>query len=234
MANEKLFMVGRIERNGADLSKPLNWRDASDRIRVFLDFENRDFQIKREGDEWGMVRPGPATWRRLQIVPNAPVGESFRIRNVRSHESYLTRVVEIQHEKPTYRELGATRSVELIAGETWEEFNDRYGLVNMGTYANKPGEHGLHPPNAIDIGVHKPNDADAIHRALIVMAEWQRRMAQDKDHPLYNQINGIIRMYSWCEWDGTGRMSVWRSYGGVPHVSHEHISGRPNPLPGWI
>jgi len=233
--NERLFMIGRVERDGAELSKPLNWREIADRAKPWLDHEERDYHIKQRGETFGTVRNGPKTWRRLhEVVPNSAIGTTWIVENVATKAKFIIRVVAAMDNKPTKIELGATDGVELIAGETWERFNDDYGLINMGTYANKPGEHGLHPPNAIDIGVRKPNDADAIHRALVVIAEWQRSASQDRDHPLFDRVNGIIRMYSICKYEGPGNMTSWYPYSGVPHVSHVHDSARPNPLPGWI
>lgn len=128
-------------------------------------------------------------------------------------------------------DLDAAPSVDLIYSATYYRFNDKYGILNLGTRANKPGEHGTEPPNAVDIGVSKPVSADAIHAAILEIANWQReQMLLDIEGEAGLPLNGIIVMYQLCDRSST----TWRPYSGIPHVSHVHDSGWPNLLPGWV
>lgn len=124
-----------------------------------------------------------------------------------------------------------TPGIDMIWSAVFHEFDAKYGIVNLGICASKPGEHGV--CNAWDIGVSKPQTAEAIHAAILDIGNWLRaRMleAMNLGEGPGLPINGIIVMYQWCSREQT----LWQSYGGVPHVSHVHVSAWPNLVPGWI
>jgi hypothetical protein len=127
-------------------------------------------------------------------------------------------------------ETAGTDAIDAIWTAVYHRFNDQFGIVNLGIYANKPGEHSV--SNAVDIGVSKPQSADDIHQAIIDIANFIRgAMLADMDDVATGlPVNGTIVMEQICDRGGTS----WRYYSGTPHVSHVHTSGWPNPLPGWI
>lgn len=218
------YMVGPQKRDGSyDLSKPISQREAYEHLRQWLDHRERDFMMKRRGDPWGRVRNGHDAWSRLHdILPNLSVGDTLIIKNSRSEESWAIRVVDVAW-KPM--NTTGTDAIDKIAGATYDEFDSKFGLVNLGICADKPGQHNR--CNAFDFGVQKPNSDDEIHRAIREVAAWQKAHAEDIP------ILGIIVMYEWCEWTGSG-MTNWNPYHGEPHVTHVHTSGRPSMYAGWI
>jgi hypothetical protein len=166
------------------------------------------------------------TYRRYrELLPNLDVGDTLIIQNAKSQEQIAIRIVDVAW-KPDPMNTAGTPAIDLISGALWEEFPE-YGPYSMGICANKPGQH--RDCNAHDIGTRRPqpDNDDGIHRTLREMANWLRSKGNDLP------ILGIIVMYEWCEWEGNG-MSSWRSYGGTPHVTHIHVSGRPSHYPGWI
>jgi hypothetical protein len=121
-------------------------------------------------------------------------------------------------------------SIDLIYGAVMAEFNDKYGIVNLGICADKPGEHSV--CNAWDIGVAKPQTTESIHSAILDIANWLRNgmlKAMDSE-PGGLPVNGVIVMEQVCSRDNTS----WHYYDGIPHVSHVHVSGWPNLVPGWV
>jgi len=131
---------------------------------------------------------------------------------------------------PKPAQTDGTPAIDLIWAAVFAEFNVKYGIVNLGICADKPGEHSL--CNAWDIGVTKPQSAEAIHEAILDIANWLRnKMIQDmQSEPGGLPVNGVIVMEQFCSRDNTS----WHYYDGTPHVSHVHVSGWPNPLPGWV
>ena len=218
------YMVGTF---GEDLSKPLGLQAAKAEIHQFLDHPKRDYHMKRKGSPWGTVRNGKLTKKRFnEIVPTLKVGDALLIQNVRSKETKVVRVLEVELQPAN---TTGTPGIDLIWAAVFEEFDQKYGITNLGICANKPGQHGK--CNAWDIGVSKPSSADAIHAAIRDIANWLRNNARSKGLGL--PLNGIIVMYEWCEQSGDW-MTGWQAYHGTPHVTHVHLSATPSLVPGWI
>jgi hypothetical protein len=125
----------------------------------------------------------------------------------------------------------ATGPIKRIWTAAWNEFDEQYGLVNLGIKVSKPGEHSV--GNAWDIGVLKPSTSDGIHNAITDIANWLRgqmmQAIQDGGGPGL-PVGGDIVMSQWCARDSTN----WSYYSGIPHVSHCHVSGYPELVSGWI
>jgi hypothetical protein len=121
-------------------------------------------------------------------------------------------------------------SIDAIASAVYTQFNDKYGITNLGICVSKPGEHGA--CNAIDIGVSKPKSADAIHSAILEIGNFLRiKMLSDmQGEPNGLPVNGVIVMEQVCSREDTS----WHYYSGIAHVSHVHVSGWPNLVPGWV
>lgn len=120
-------------------------------------------------------------------------------------------------------------SIDTIVGAVYEKFNDKYGITNLGICASKVGEH--HECNAWDIGVSKPQTADAIHAAILEIANFLRvEMLKAMQGEQGLPVNGVIVMEQICSREDTN----WHYYSGVAHVSHVHVSGWPNLVPGWV
>lgn len=221
------YLVGT---RGHDLSKPLPLGEAYDRIGAFVQHPNRQYRMRRRGSDWGAVRNGRATWDRLrEIVPNLNVGDALLVQHIKSGETWVMRPAEIGL---TAADTPGLPAIDLMWAYVFERWDDRFGITNLGICVNKPGEHGK--CNAWDIGVHKPNSSDDIHSAIRVIANDLRvHGGSGADSPIAGKVNGIIVMYEWCEYSGSG-MTTWQAYHGTPHVTHVHVSGLPNPVPGWI
>lgn len=165
----------------------------------------------------GVLLPREKVGTPIVVAADRPGGPEFAFRRVQKSL------------QPTPTE--GTPGIDIIWSAVHREFDDKYGIVNLGICANKPGEHGV--CNAWDIGVSKPNTDDEIHAAILDIGNWLRaRMMENvsgeggKGLP----INGIIVMYQWC----SREQMLWSGYGGIPHVTHVHVSAWPNLVPGWI
>ena len=120
-------------------------------------------------------------------------------------------------------------SIDRIATDVFDRFNDTYGITNLGICVNKAGEHG--ECNAVDFGVSKPTTSAAIHNAILDVGNYLRnRMLADIEGEPGLPVNGVIVMEQICSRSNTS----WYHYNGVPHVSHLHASGWPNLVPGWV
>lgn len=154
-----------------------------------------------------------AVHEKFDWVPDS--GPIFRVRKMAETEEII--------------DTTGTDAIDEIWTAVFKRFDFEYGIVNLGICANKPGEHSK--CNAVDIGVSKPKDSDAIHTAILDIAEFLRgEMIKDTQGEPGLPVNGIIVMEQVC----SRSESYWHYYSGVAHVSHVHVSGWPNPLPGWI
>lgn len=211
---------------GEDLSKPLELGPARTEVHQWLE-PDRDYRIARKGSEWSRVRDGRATQQRFdEILPSFHVGDTLYLQNTRSRRVMVFRPCEVGL---TPADTPGTPGIDLIWAFVMAEFDDKYGIVNLGICANKPGQHGK--CNAWDPGVSKPGSADAIHMAVRDIARGIRANSNQLGAEL--PVNGIIVMYEWCERSGGG-MTEWFAYHGTPHVSHAHVSAWPSLVPGWI
>jgi hypothetical protein len=131
---------------------------------------------------------------------------------------------------PKPAQTDGTPAIDIIWSAVFQQFNVKYGIVNLGICADKPGEHSI--CNAWDIGVTKPQTDEAIHSAILDIGNWLRNGMLNSMHvePGGLPVNGVIVMEQTCSRDN----SNWHYYDGTPHVSHVHVSGWPNPLPGWV
>lgn len=217
------YMIGVF---GEQLSRPLDFKEVMSRLQATI-VRERDYRLKRKGDnEWSFPRNGPETIKQVrEVLPHLHMGDTLLIQNVRSKRIFAIRVVDA---KPELVNTAGTDAIDRVWTATFEEFDSEYGIVNLGICADKPGEH--HECNAWDIGVRKPRTADAIHHAILNIANWQKEnVGKGENLP----IGGIIVMQQWCERSGGG-MTGWATYHGTPHVSHVHTSGWPSKVPGWI
>lgn len=171
---------------------------------------------------------------RTLLTENHPAGLLYTLGVMDSHSSEdaihpIAKVFNVEV-GPKPAQTDGTPAIDLIWAAVFQEFNDRYGIVNLGICADKPGEHSI--CNAWDIGVSKARTDEAIHLAILDIGNWLRnRMLEDmQSEPGGLPVNGVIVMEQLCSRDNTN----WRYYSGTPHVSHVHVSGWPNPLPGWV
>lgn len=221
--SELRYVVGF---RGEESSAPLESTPARREVHRWLQ-PDRAYRLKRKGSTWSRVRDGRATAARFdEISPNVGVGEALLLQNVRSGRTIVFRPCEVGL---TAADTPGTPGIDLIWAYVFDEFDDKYGIVNLGICATKPGQHGK--CNAWDPGVSKPKSADAIHAAVRDIAKGIRDNANTRGWEL--PVNGIIVMTQWCERSGDW-MSPWYPYHGVPHVSHVHVSAWPSLVPGWI
>jgi hypothetical protein len=131
---------------------------------------------------------------------------------------------------PKPAQTDGTPAIDMIWAAVFQQFNVKYGIVNLGICADKPGEHSR--CNAWDVGVSKPQTAEAIHSAILDIANWLRAKMLEAmgDGAQGLPVGGIIVMEQWCSRESTN----WSHYTGEPHVSHVHVSGFPELVPGWI
>jgi len=216
------YMMGLV---GKELSGPTGITRVFGNVRDALN-PDKDYRIKRKGGDWSMVRDGHDTLLRVkESLPNYRHGDKMLIQNVRSMK---TLVVAVATDALKPAQTDGTPGIDLIYGAVLDEFDDEYDIINLGICADKPGQH--HDCNAWDIGVRKPHSADAIHQAILRIANWLRNNTFDgKKLP----VLGIIVMSQWCERQSNS-MSSWQTYHGVSHVSHVHTSASPSRAPGWI
>lgn len=184
--------------------------------------------IKGAGNDPGPVRLGNEPFRRTRVfLEHATAGETIALLPDTGPFNWIVRVAEFDPTPASF--LAGTPAIDAIATAVYFKYNDVYGIVNLGIYANKPGEHSK--SNAIDIGVSKPDTADDIHEAILDIGGYLRfQMLADMEGEPGLPVNGDIVMQQVCSREDTS----WHYYGGVPHVSHTHVSGWPNPLPGWV
>jgi hypothetical protein len=221
--SRKLYMFGF---KGEQLSRPMPRGELLDRVEKRFDSEAPLYRIKRKGQPWSRTRTGEDTFSRMRtLTVREKVGETILVENVRNKRIFAVRIVE---KAPPFMDTPGTQAIDIIYNAVMNRFDDEYDIYNLGIYANKPGEHGK--SNAWDIGVAKPKTATAIHNAILDIGNWLRsNVGKGEDLP----IEGIIVMEQWCERVGN-TMSTWRTYYGTPHVSHNHVSGSPGLVPGWI
>ena len=126
----------------------------------------------------------------------------------------------------------ATDSIRLIYAYAFAKWD---WIYDNGTYAAKPGLHGTRPPDVFDIGVHYQTDSQAHARVMAVYSDLQEqaRIFRATSGREGLPVNGAIGMSSVF---GAYGYTPTRSYGGVPHVTHVHVSGAPLPagMGGWI
>jgi len=171
-------------------------------------------------------------WEALKRVRNyldgASVGTKVLIApELETVTAWVVRTAEYEPLPESFK--AGVASIDKIATDVYERFNEKYGIVNLGICADKPGEHSK--CNAWDIGVSKPKTADEIHAAILDIANYLRnRMLADIEGEPGLPVNGIIVMEQIVSRSDPN----WRTYYGTPHVSHVHVSGWPNLSPGWV
>lgn len=174
------------------------------------------------------LRPERATALLRAHMIHGPIGHAIRVYDQSPQEIIFKVTPQLAYQAPPCP--GGVPSIREIWNATHEEFDAEYGLVNLGICSSKEGEH--HECNAWDIGVSKPKSATAIHNAILDIGNWLRnRMLEDESsEPGGLPVNGVIVMEQICSRYNTN----WYHYSGTPHVSHVHVSGWPNLVPGWV
>lgn len=213
---------------GGDQSPKRMWSIVGPRVARHL-FGRGPVTLEYGGERFSRRHSVPDALARTKQILQQRGGHDRVILRPAKGRAIAVRKFEVEKKPPLPNIYATVPLLRIIAA-----VNNKFDNVrSMGIAANKPGEHGVNPPNAWDVGTDPNVPATVTWARIEAYAKYLR--AQGIAHQVSGgrlglPVNGVI--YQQRYWQ-RGMGLTWAFYSGTPHVSHVHVSGHPSKT-GWI